>query len=62
SLSPVGDRVGLAIDQIAQSGLSSLKVIYYSEQLFIYDFYVKPKGTFLSDSTRDLSGRDVSGG
>ncbi|MCW1877874.1 hypothetical protein OMR58_25935, partial [Erwinia sp. INIA-01] len=24
----------LAIDQIAQSGLSSLKVIYYSEQLF----------------------------
>ncbi|WP_240987379.1 hypothetical protein, partial [Erwinia piriflorinigrans] len=34
SLSPVGDRVGLAIDQIAQSGLSSLKVIYYSAQLF----------------------------
>jgi hypothetical protein len=26
--------VGLAIDQIAQSGLSSLKVIYYSAQLF----------------------------
>ncbi|EIQ39463.1 hypothetical protein SS323385_4399 [Shigella sonnei 3233-85] len=24
----------LAIDQIAQSGLSSLKVIYYSAQLF----------------------------
>lgn len=32
--SPVGDRVGLAIDQIAQSGLSSLKVIYYLERLF----------------------------
>ncbi|CFB70847.1 Uncharacterised protein [Yersinia enterocolitica] len=27
SLSPVGDRVGLAIDQIAQFGLSSLKGI-----------------------------------
>jgi len=26
--------VGLAIDQIAQSGLSSLNVIYYSAQLF----------------------------
>ena len=26
--------VGLAIDQIAQSGLSSLKVTYYSAQLF----------------------------
>lgn len=26
--------VGLAIDQVAQSGLSSLKVIYYSAQLF----------------------------
>ncbi|HIB1397845.1 TPA: hypothetical protein ACWV46_005348, partial [Salmonella enterica subsp. enterica serovar Muenchen] len=26
--------VGLAIDQIAQSGLSSLYVIYYLEQLF----------------------------
>ncbi|EBJ1007863.1 hypothetical protein DO233_22340 [Salmonella enterica] len=26
--------VGLSIDQIAQSGLSSLKVIYYSAQLF----------------------------
>ncbi|MDS7802993.1 hypothetical protein, partial [Klebsiella michiganensis] len=25
---------GLAIDQIAQSGLSSLSVIYYSAQLF----------------------------
>ncbi|HIG6890220.1 hypothetical protein M2D50_16620 [Klebsiella pneumoniae] len=28
--------VGLAIDQIAQSGLSSLSVIYYSAQLFSY--------------------------
>ncbi len=26
--------IGLAIDRIAQSGLSSLKVIYYSAQLF----------------------------
>ncbi|WP_235718776.1 hypothetical protein, partial [Escherichia coli] len=31
---PVGDFFFLAIDQIAQSGLSSLKVIYYSAQLF----------------------------
>ncbi|WP_326929111.1 hypothetical protein [Citrobacter sp. RHBSTW-00089] len=29
--------VGLAIDQIAQSGLSSLSVIYYSAQLFRED-------------------------
>lgn len=29
--------VGLAIDQIAQSGLSSLQVTYYSEQLFSFD-------------------------
>ncbi|RWS93417.1 hypothetical protein DN592_30185, partial [Raoultella ornithinolytica] len=28
--------VGLAIDQIAQSGLSSLSVIYYSAHLFSY--------------------------
>ncbi|WP_334610462.1 hypothetical protein, partial [Klebsiella pneumoniae] len=34
SLSPVGDLGYSAIDQIAQFGLSSLKVIYYSEQLF----------------------------
>ncbi|PLC18347.1 nitrite extrusion protein 2, partial [Klebsiella pneumoniae] len=27
----------LAIDQIAQFGLSSLKVIYYSAQLFSWD-------------------------
>ena len=38
--------VGLAIDQIAQSGLSSLSVIYYSAQLFsgakaIVYFYIK---------------------
>ncbi|WP_410697298.1 hypothetical protein, partial [Citrobacter freundii] len=31
--------VGLAIDQIAQSGLSSLSVIYYSAQLFSYRYY-----------------------
>ncbi|TDV00523.1 hypothetical protein DET60_1424, partial [Raoultella planticola] len=33
---PVGDLGYSAIDQIAQFGLSSLKVIYYSEQLFRY--------------------------
>lgn len=32
--SPVGDRIGLAIDKIAQSGLSSLNVIDYSTPLF----------------------------
>ncbi|MDF7563548.1 hypothetical protein, partial [Escherichia coli] len=31
--------VGLAIDQIAQSGLSSLSVIYYSAQLFRVSSY-----------------------
>ncbi|MFM3953483.1 hypothetical protein AB8S43_29725, partial [Klebsiella pneumoniae] len=36
SLSPVGDLGYSAIDQIAQFGLSSLKVIYYSEQLFSF--------------------------
>ncbi|TJE24881.1 hypothetical protein C9224_14410, partial [Escherichia coli] len=30
----------LAIDQIAQSGLSSLKVIYYSAQLFSIAFWL----------------------
>ncbi|MDK5912720.1 hypothetical protein, partial [Serratia nevei] len=30
--------VGLAIDQIAQSGLSSLSVIYYSAQLFSMEY------------------------
>ncbi|MFO9963309.1 hypothetical protein ACJHYN_24200, partial [Escherichia sp. WS2659_1] len=34
--------VGLAIDQIAQSGLSSLSVIYYSAQLFSA-LYKSPK-------------------
>ncbi|NLS43669.1 hypothetical protein EXD76_05680 [BEV proteobacterium] len=34
SLSPVDDLGSLSIDQIAQLGLSSLQVIYYSEQLF----------------------------
>ncbi|WP_227660033.1 hypothetical protein, partial [Klebsiella pneumoniae] len=32
--------VGLAIDQIAQSGLSSLSVIYYSAQLFRLSDYI----------------------
>ena len=34
--------VGLAIDQIAQSGLSSLSVIYYSAQLFSNQLYKIP--------------------
>ena len=34
-LSPVGDLFDLAIDRIAQSGLSSLKVIYYSAQSYL---------------------------
>ncbi|MDK5935131.1 hypothetical protein, partial [Serratia nevei] len=34
--------VGLAIDQIAQSGLSSLSVIYYSAQLFSGTFSSLP--------------------
>ncbi|EKB9754747.1 transposase [Salmonella enterica] len=32
----------LAIDQIAQSGLSSIKVIYYSAQLFITLCFIYP--------------------
>ncbi|OKO65296.1 hypothetical protein BTN83_08020 [Klebsiella pneumoniae] len=36
--------VGLAIDQIAQSGLSSLSVIYYSAQLFRLDNACWPEG------------------
>ncbi|NLS43194.1 hypothetical protein EXD76_01900 [BEV proteobacterium] len=39
SLSPVDDLVSLSIDQIAQLGLSSLQMIYYSEQLFGVPFY-----------------------
>ncbi|OYO91136.1 hypothetical protein CHR63_26590, partial [Serratia marcescens] len=35
--------VGLAIDQIAQSGLSSLSVIYYSAHLFS-SFYLYAPG------------------
>ncbi|WP_420172959.1 hypothetical protein, partial [Leclercia adecarboxylata] len=34
--------VGLAIDQIAQSGLSSLSVIYYSAHLFSLAFFAIP--------------------
>ncbi|WP_126449513.1 hypothetical protein, partial [Klebsiella pneumoniae] len=37
--------VGLAIDQIAQSGLSSLSVIYYSAQLFNVIFFLLPIST-----------------
>ncbi|QBL00376.1 hypothetical protein E1A41_19465 [Citrobacter freundii] len=39
--------VGLAIDQIAQSGLSSLSVIYYSAQLFSNYYLDKSKTTGL---------------
>ncbi|WP_216080282.1 hypothetical protein, partial [Shigella sonnei] len=39
----------LAIDQIAQSGLSSLKVIYYSAQLFSLKTSIKTI-TYLSDT------------
>ncbi|MDK5302456.1 hypothetical protein, partial [Serratia nevei] len=39
--------VGLAIDQIAQSGLSSLSVIYYSAQLFREAIPHTPVGIFL---------------
>jgi len=38
--------VGLAIDQIAQSGLSSLSVIYYSAQLFRWLDFLKRFGDF----------------
>ncbi|MHB6189870.1 hypothetical protein ACYBNF_25885, partial [Klebsiella pneumoniae] len=48
SLSPVGDLGYSAIDQIAQFGLSSLKVIYYSEQLFSLKTSIKTI-TYLSD-------------
>uniref|UniRef100_UPI001CD6849D hypothetical protein n=1 Tax=Klebsiella quasipneumoniae TaxID=1463165 RepID=UPI001CD6849D len=40
--------VGLAIDQIAQSGLSSLSVIYYFAQLFSLKTSIKTI-TYLSD-------------
>ncbi|MGL9721306.1 hypothetical protein, partial [Symbiopectobacterium sp.] len=40
SLSPVDDLGSLSIDQIAQLGLSSLQVIYYSEQLFSQKEYI----------------------
>ncbi|RWT06060.1 hypothetical protein DN555_27450, partial [Enterobacter asburiae] len=37
--------VGLAIDQIAQSGLSSLSVIYYSAQLFSLSDFIHKSST-----------------
>ncbi|MEC5609007.1 hypothetical protein P9919_023450 [Serratia nevei] len=53
--------VGLAIDQIAQSGLSSLSVIYYSAQLFSG----KPGWTFnaagLNSSTVEKYGGSLVG-
>ncbi|WP_308886200.1 hypothetical protein, partial [Klebsiella quasipneumoniae] len=49
---------GLAIDQIAQSGLSSLSVIYYSAQLFRALACNVP---FLSaECTHDVSGLAAS--
>ncbi|OLP15147.1 hypothetical protein AGG97_03015 [Klebsiella michiganensis] len=41
--------VGLAIDQIAQSGLSSLSVIYYSAHLF------SGRGLGIGDNTLNFS-------
>ncbi|MDZ1229501.1 hypothetical protein M2X25_26025, partial [Klebsiella pneumoniae] len=49
--------VGLAIDQIAQSGLSSLSVIYYSAQLFRGDLnfiLITIKGSFMVFSKKIL--------
>ncbi|MGL9721871.1 hypothetical protein, partial [Symbiopectobacterium sp.] len=48
SLSPVDDLGSLSIDQIAQLGLSSLQVIYYSEQLFRAYWRLKYKRTEVS--------------
>ncbi|MGS6657844.1 hypothetical protein ACVH36_22705, partial [Klebsiella pneumoniae] len=41
----------LAIDQIAQFGLSSLKVIYYSAQLFSIECYQAACGDQCCDNT-----------
>ena len=53
--------VGLAIDQIAQSGLSSIKVIYYLAQLFRMmllatnmDFFLSVKRTIYSTERATL--------
>ena len=45
--------IGLAIDQIAQSGLSSLKVIYYSAQLF--SLHIRAKREFNFESQLEAS-------
>ncbi|ARV43123.1 hypothetical protein RJA_27945 (plasmid) [Klebsiella pneumoniae subsp. pneumoniae] len=45
--------VGLAIDQIAQSGLSSLSVIYYSAQLFRHFRAVDNTGFHILSVTYD---------
>ncbi|SJK47071.1 transcriptional regulator FimZ [Shigella sonnei] len=52
----------LAIDQIAQSGLSSLKVIYYSAQLFSETLnYIKSNKCSTNSSTVTvLSNREVT--
>ncbi|RWT74053.1 hypothetical protein DN591_26225, partial [Citrobacter freundii] len=44
--------VGLAIDQIAQSGLSSLSVIYYSAQLFSTSKYVLQNSYFFPGNSK----------
>ncbi len=46
--------VGLAIDQIAQSGLSSLSVIYYSAQLFSLVRDNRPPSTAQSNEIHDV--------
>ncbi|MDE9553959.1 hypothetical protein KKJ06_00505 [Xenorhabdus bovienii] len=42
-LSPFWDFFDLAINQIAKTGLSSLQVIYYFENLFSLTFTLFPK-------------------
>ncbi|MEC5626473.1 hypothetical protein [Serratia nevei] len=56
--------VGLAIDQIAQSGLSSLSVIYYSAQLFsainsLLNYSGFDSGTLASQSNFDAQLNNV---
>ncbi|MFH2165681.1 hypothetical protein, partial [Enterobacter hormaechei] len=45
--------VGLAIDQIAQSGLSSLSVIYYSAHLFSRLFHVENRSGYSTPASGD---------
>ncbi|MDU4282581.1 MAG: hypothetical protein E7I30_19000, partial [Klebsiella pneumoniae] len=65
--SPVGDLGYSAIDQIAQFGLSSLKVIYYSEQLFsvntsrIYVYIFLKHFSSMNANNEDINGRIING-